>query len=310
MKKFLINSLQFCGLLMVLMISINLFQSTYNYEPPHYKMQYEAVKQDSYNGIILGTSHATHGIRPSILDETGINFYNFSLNGANSDFYIDWLSDFFFRYDKKLDYCIIAVDNYFLAGNAWRKLENDSEYIPFNAYMSLAVNPKYSLKDLITNRYPLIKHRKRIVKSLQLNKGDSNYIIKEFDRGFIPYEIPVNESYYQRDNRNDVKITSEQKMAFLKLINLISTECRNIIFVMPPEYDIEKSEFQSLNLFMNEISANRKIPFFNFNDDLSNPDFSVMENFSDRVHMNSRGSELFSRELQTVIKNYITESTN
>lgn len=152
--------------LLIIFISINIFQSHFNDDYPHYKLQYSETTNitSSYNGIIIGTSHATHSIRPSYLDSTGISFYNLSLNGSNPEFYLNWYSEIFEKYHPKIKYCIISVDNYFIANKGYRELEQDSEYFPIGTTVDLFFSNKNINKTaLFLNSFPALKYRTRVI---------------------------------------------------------------------------------------------------------------------------------------------------
>ena len=161
MKLFLDKIAIIIGILIILFISVDLFQTHYNNYPQHYKLQYDeiATKKDSFDGIIIGTSHATHSIMPSILDKTGIRFYNFALNGANPIFYSFWFKEVYLKSFKMPKYCIFQID-YFMFHNlsVSRVFEQDAEYFPFKTFLSCLCNvSKYNTKELLMSHPEISK---------------------------------------------------------------------------------------------------------------------------------------------------------
>src|SRR6185295_4731084 len=77
MKKFLRELVIIFAVILLLAIIIN-YRFGKNYYN-HYELQYKELvtPKKKIDGIILGTSHGTHGIRPEVLDSLGIGFYNF-----------------------------------------------------------------------------------------------------------------------------------------------------------------------------------------------------------------------------------------
>jgi len=295
MKKYLTHLLCFAILIAFSFFLINILQKFYNTDPAHYKLQYENVisQNDNTEGIILGTSHATHAIRPTILDQTGIHFYNYALDGANPKFYFNWYNELF--KDKNPKYCIIAFD-WFMFDDSWlwRNFEQDSEYFPFNVfYKLLRKTDKFNIEDLIVNRFPFIKYKKNIISSLKLKKGDIRFNPIDYDRGFIPFNIPFDSANYKSNLK--YKINKSQLKIFKFLVAQMYTEGIEIIFVMIPEFGIKKNEYlkmQSIKI-INEISQKYNIPILNFNTTLRS---SINENifdFSDWGHMNKKGSIIF-----------------
>ena len=292
------------------LVGMNTFQSYYNKEYPHYKLQYEelANKNSSYKGIIIGTSHATHAIQPSVLDKTGIQFYNFSLNGSNPEFYLNWYKELFNKHHSEVKYCIISVDNYFFKGDAWRMFEQDVAFFPKTTFRELMLdgNKEYDRKRLFFNYFPVFKYRTQLGASLQFRKGDSHFLVEKYDRGFIPFETPFKQKYFLREERKDNLITIKQKELFVELVDQFVNEGIDVLFVMPPEYDLSFKEYRSLQLFMQEMSIKYRVPFFDFNGALSSNALNSIENFSDKSHMNEQGSQVFSEVLAKEIQEYYT----
>lgn len=307
MKLFIQNGLIFFLILLGIFGSINIFQSTYNDEPIHYSLQYHETtnKTSKYNGIIIGTSHATHSIQPSLLDNTGINFYNLALNGSSPEFYINWYTELFLKYHPRVDYCIISVDNFFFSSFSWRMFEQDSEFFPRSSLIKFLLSKnKYDKSLLFLNSIPAFKYRNRFKASLKLQTGDPIYNKSEYDRGFIPYEIAYNQKLFTRDENIDNQLSELQQNSFIKLIELLQSENVKIIIVMPPEYSLDLGEYSSLKKFISQVSLNNNIPFYDFNSEYSDPELHKIDYFSDKAHMNMKGSTQFSKKLSAVIINH------
>lgn len=97
----------------------------------HYYGQFYEMYENMYNAdtIIIGTSHAAHGVNPMYLEEeiTDRSFYNFGLNGSNPSYYVDW-----FKLFEKAEYpqpktVIFCVDWFmFDSGWLWRRIDFDT----------------------------------------------------------------------------------------------------------------------------------------------------------------------------------------
>jgi hypothetical protein len=95
-----------------------------------YGQFYELYQQDvSADVIILGTSHATHGINPKYLEEqnTGHKFFNFALNGSNPTYYYEWYTKLFKESGYPKPKLIIMCVDWFMFDDSWlwRRLSND-----------------------------------------------------------------------------------------------------------------------------------------------------------------------------------------
>src|ERR1035437_5879156 len=121
MKLFLFRFCSFLIVITIIGISINIFQSRYNNSQVHYKLKYNAINNSStpFNAIIIGSSHSAHSIKPSLLSNSNISYYNFALNGANPKFYSDWYLKLFRKKHPSPKYCIIGIDWFMFDGNGF-----------------------------------------------------------------------------------------------------------------------------------------------------------------------------------------------
>jgi len=309
LKVFYIDFLKFIILTILIFFVLNKFQGFYNNEPSHYKLQYKEVFAPKAKtvGIIIGTSHHSHSIMPSLLDSSGIKFYNFSLNGSSPGFYLDWLQEILIKYHGVPTYCVVGID-WFMFDKNWvtRSFEQDAEYYPNDFFIKklFGIN-EFDTYSLLVNRFPAIKFRSEILKSLQLQAGDSLYPIAEYDRGFIPFYLPYAPWSFKVPKK--AAIFNSEVENFEKLISTFTRLKIKIVFVMSPEYGISPSAYgkmKSLQI-VEQISAKHKIKFLNFNTSLRSEINDSTGNFSDWGHMNKKGSTLFSKKLCLALKKEI-----
>ncbi|MDA3886893.1 MAG: hypothetical protein PF638_14995 [Candidatus Delongbacteria bacterium] len=301
MKKFISDILRFSLLIIAVFIGINYILKYNNLDPPHYSLQYDEVvnKIVEANAIILGTSHATHSIRPSLLDNSHYKFYNFALNGSNSTYYLNWYRKYFSIEYPKPKLCIISVD-WFLFDEKWlwRDFEKDSEYFPSKLFLSLLMgDSKLNKKELLLNRFPFFKYRE------SSNKQNSKFFLEDFDKGFIPFYRPFNLANFTLSQKPNsiVNLSLVEIANFKKLIQILLSDKINLIFVMTPEYGLTKEDYknsESLD-FIYTVSKKYNIPFINFNTTHKNSAISDnVENFTDWGHMSKIGSIKFSKLLK------------
>jgi hypothetical protein len=111
---------------------------------PHYALQYREVFDPKVkaNVIILGASHATHGINPKYLEDDRLRVYNFSLNGASPSFNLKWYKKIFQPRYPPPQYVIYGVHwGMFDEGLLQRKIEQDSKYYPLR-FLSICLNQR------------------------------------------------------------------------------------------------------------------------------------------------------------------------
>jgi len=306
MKKFITNI--FCFFIILLFIAIMIDYRLEKNINTHSELQYIETTNPNKNAdfIILGTSLAAHGIRPEILDSIGIKSYNFSLNGSNPQFYINWYKNIFSKYYKKPKYCLIEVAWFLFDDNRlWRRYEQDSEYFPYNVYISNLLDfERYNSIQLILNRYPFVKHKYiKDLKYLFMKKDDFPFVMTKFNDGFVPYE--PNKSKIEKKSFKHKSNRVNQKY-FEELINILLNDGIKLIFISVPEYGT-KEDYQKLKEFdiFNKIARKHSIPFFNYNIEKRTFINDKKKFYSDLQHLNSNGSIEFSKILKEDLKIYL-----
>ncbi len=299
MEKFIKYVLFFTFIILVFASVINFAVGRRNKEPAHYKLQYEELvnSKNACNFLILGTSHATHGIRPSFLNLPEMSVYNFALNGSNPEFYFNWYNEIFKKTYQKPEYIIFCFGWYIFEEQwLWRKYEQDAEYFPCYVFINNLINFKrFDTKILLLNRFPFIKHKK-IADLLHIitNKPDMVMPVCDYDRGFIPSE---NNGPYKLKS-TEIRISLKQKKYFEKLIGMLVNDGIKLIFVSVPEYDIHYSDSQLKSFDICKKNANKfSIPILNYNIEKRSDLNQQRKYFSDWGHLNSKGSIEFSKVL-------------
>lgn len=317
MKRFFGNILIIFGVFAAFLALVNQLQGTYNHDPSHYRLQYQEAQigAKQYEGIIMGTSHCTHAIVPSILDKSGIQFYNFALNGSNPEFYYNWYNRVFLQNNNKQNYCILGIDWFiFDKERLWRELAQDSEYFKEDLFHTLALSKEYAT--VVSNRFPAFKYRKGVFSSLVLKKGNKSFPLEKYDRGYIPYTTSFDSSSFKV--KTEVKIDTSRLIYFTKLVAQLHEKKVNIIFVMTPEYGIPSEEYKKMKSLqlVNKIAKEFNISFLNFNTSLRSDFNENMLYFSDWGHLSEEGSRVFSQKLSNEIaslveaKAYDSKGTN
>jgi hypothetical protein len=266
---------------------------------PHYPLQYGEVFHPKVNAnvVILGASHATHGINPKYLESDQYNVFNFALNGAPPTFNLEWYEKIFRCYYKKPRYVIYSVhwgmfDDHILR----RQFEQDSPYFPFRFFIQEMCNFK-KLKMLLLNRFALFRQRKQLLPRLLKKERREMFVVSKYYKGFIPYEITRNlsreEVIYPKNNASQID-------AFLKLLDAFERDNIKVIFVQVPGYHPGYEPVRVLEnvRLLKQMADERKIPFLDY--DLERVSAINYESgyFSDVGHLNEKGSETFSELLK------------
>ena len=302
MKRFLKQVCLFCAVIIAIVLSLNTFQKRFNNEPPHYRLQYIETTntQNQFNGVIIGSSQATHGIRPSILDSTHVDYYNLALNGSSPKFYLKWIDNLFKEYHPKIDCWIVSTDPYFFSGDGWRNFEQDSEFFPLKDFYKMLFKKTLNQESLVSNKLPLIKYRKRILNSFESNQGIWDFNINDYDKGYIT--LNRTDSVDLNLTRKSKRIiTDDVKAKYVELIDSLSAIGGEIIIIIPPEYNLSPGNYIYQKDFLELLSKKRGISLYDFNDEVYKEKLQVAENFVDFNHLSGKGSKLFSSILMEVL---------
>ena len=268
---------------------------------PHVPLQYDEVFHPKVNAdvIILGASHATHGINPKCLESGHLRIYNFALNGANPSFHLEWYRKIFQRYYKKPSHVIYGVhwamfDSHILK----RQLELDSKFFPLHFFIK-EMKDLRTLKPLLLNRFSFMRERKQLLPRLMRlfrKKGREVCPRSEYYRGYIPFET-------KRDLGKEVvnpKVEELQWRAFEELLNEFERGGIKVIFVQVPSYlyGFDSPAIAENTRILREMAEKRKIPFLDYQMERVSSINTNDALFSDSAHLNGKGSEAFSKLLK------------
>lgn len=268
------------------------------------RQQYEEAFHPKVNAdiIIMGASHAAHGINPKYLEKDGLKVFNFGQDGAGPTFFLKWYRKIFQRYYKKPETVIFGVHwVMFESHTLQRQLEHDSNYFP-RYFLFEEFHDFKEMKMLILNRLAFIRERKkmpyRLVRLFRKERRRFAHISSKYYNGFIPYE---------RKGRLDKKKGSKPKNdkaqieAFKALLDDFEKNHIQVILVSIPGYlpsrDLDNIQ-ESMDL-IHQIAEERSLPFLDYETQRitglnTNPNL-----FSDWVHLNGKGSDAFSELLKS-----------
>ncbi|MFY0591957.1 hypothetical protein [Roseivirga sp.] len=306
MKKFVRHILIFIALFASIFAGLNIYQASRPYEPKHFHKKYAELfnaksSPDKVNGIIIGNSTVAYSLVPSILDATGVRYYNFGYGRAGLNFYEDWFEHIFSEYDQQVTHCIISVDRFFFSTNNGRVLEQDAEYMPLTALSDLMTADGLNATSLFLNQFHAFKYRKKLFNTLFESKGAVYFQLDKYDRGYIPFNRPFDANNV-RAQRNYFKLSEETQASFENLLKNLQNAGIQVKMVMPPEYNFDSDKNSILLNYLDHISQEMKVPFYNFNGVYAHESFLDVNNLSDSRHMNEKGSKLLSQLLVEAIK--------
>jgi hypothetical protein len=266
---------------------------------PHYALQYSEVFHPEVNAnmIILGASHATHGINPRYLENDHLRVFNFSLNGAGPSFNLKWYRKIFQpNYPKPL-YVIYGVHwGMFDEDVLKRTFEQDIKYFS-NQSISYEFSDLEALKTLLLNRFAFIRERKQLPDRL-FGRHWEIFPLSRYYNGFIPYERRGG-----LDRKRDIqpKNSRAQISAFEELLDEFKKDRIQTIFVQIPGYLPARHDANILEgmQLLHKIAQDRKILFLDYDTKKITNINTDPSMFSDWLHLNEKGSDAFSKLLKS-----------
>jgi hypothetical protein len=280
----------------------------YNAEPIHYSLQYREAyaRHSAYDGIIFGSSHGIHAFRPSLLDTTGIAFFNYSFNAAGPGYYAKWLPNIYLKYHNYPKYLVYAVDYFmFDRGRLWRHFEDDGEYFSRSDYLSILFSAgNYDREILLLSRPVIFRGGKAFFSHGFNNPNRTEYPVNEYDRGFVPYDIPYDAERWQPISLSTIKDDELLKKDFEDIIRDFLNHEVKVWFVSTPEYGTDSSFYKGSSSFrfISQLSGKYGIPFYNFNTSLRSSFNDSITNFADWGHLSRQGSITFSQRFSAILK--------
>ncbi len=288
----------FLFILVAILFLMNLWMDREVY--PHFPLQYEeafhpAVRADV---IIMGASHATHGVNPRYLETDGIKVFNFAFNGASPAFNLNWYKKVF-QPNYPRPACVVYGVHWVMFDGQYlrRRLEQDSKYFPLRFFLEEFRDLK-TLGTLVLNRFAFIRERRQIVPRIFKKKQRAEvYPVSRYYQGYIPFET-------QRDlDKKDLanaKIDPDQLKAFEELLDLFKQEGIRVIFVEIPDYipGRDTATIEKNMQLIGRIARERDIPFLNYETDKVTQINYARDCYVDWAHLNGKGSEAFSKMLR------------
>jgi hypothetical protein len=252
--------------------------------------------------IIIGASHAAHGINPKYLEKDDLKVFNFGQDGAGPYFFLKWYRKIFQRYYRKPETVIFGVHwVMFESHTLQRQFEHDSNFFP-HYFLFEELHDFKGMKTLILNQFAFIRERKtlpnRLVRLFEKRRRMGPKNLAQYYNGFVPYERKgrLDKKKGTKPKNDEVQIN-----AFRELLDDFKKDNIQVILVNIPGYlpARDPDNIQESIALIHKIAEEKGIPFLDYEmeriTDL-NTDPSL---FSDWVHLNGKGSDAFTKLLKS-----------
>lgn len=252
-------------------------------------LAFSTVVEQEYDTIVLGNSHASFGVDPSVFKSRVYNFSHVN-DSYNQCFYkLDYLD----RKDK-LPKVVILIIDYFQFG-----VFSDSRNYAYQNYF-----PAEYLSDYPKKNYTAL-HLWNQLNPLKLNKLQFGTKVRTNKDGF---QIKLGQRYtgdskVRKMEWNNVQISYFNKIAEFCLENKI----RLYLFMQPIQSkelsQYTKSELDQFDAHIKTVlSSNNQVYFYNYSNRVLPSEY-----YSDNTHLNPFGAQAFSLLIDSTLSSEIRE---
>lgn len=308
MRRFVIKSLLIFLTVILLMIIADYYISE-NLKESHSPPGEIEVWNDIYNKkidadiAIYGSSRAWKHISPKIIEDSlNLKVYNFGIDGHN--FWLQYLRNKeYLKHNKHPNLIILAVDVFSLAKR--KDLYQLNQFLPYMLWNNnfKKFTSSYSGFDYEDYYIPFIRYYGQL-KGLKLNSSKTNnesYRYKGYKGMEIKWSTDLEKAKLKM-NHYAIDINSNSINLFEQFLLECKSDKIRVILVYTPEY-IEGQKFvknrQGIIDIFNDFSTKYNLLFLNYsNDEIC----KKKEYFYNALHLNKKGSELFTSKLSHDIK--------
>jgi len=274
------------------------------------------VWSDIYNGdidadaVILGNSRAWSQYNPHILDSiVGLNFYNLGIDAHGIIYHIIRYKTLI-RYNPKPKYIIQNVDFItFRVNESGYEREQFFPYFFDDTLISMvAIDKKYSFVD---RKIPIVRYfgyRSAIYIGFR-----SFFGYRDFSDGNLYKGFRANNNYWDGNKLNEIQPNQSFGLekadeAFIIFESFLK-ECRKenikVVMVQSPIYIEAKNKVKEIDKTSEKLAylaLKYNIEFIDYTNDSICSDTSYFKN---AIHLNKKGSKLFSEKLACDLKDII-----
>lgn len=290
--------LLFLLILVAILFLMNLWMDRETY--PHFALQYGEAFAPKIRAdvIIMGASHATHGVHPRYLETDRVKVFNFAFNGASPVFNLNWYRKVFQPNHPRPSCVIYGVhwvmfDSQFLQ----RRFEQDSKYFPLKFFLGEFGDVR-TLNTLVLNRFAFIRERRQIMPRIFKKKQPKDvYPVSRYYHGYIPFETRRD---LDKPDLANPRIEPGQVKAFEELLDEFRRDGVRVVFVQIPDYipGRRSSTMEGSMNLIKRIAGERGIPLFDYETGKVTEINYNRDYYVDWAHLNGKGSEAFSRVLR------------
>ncbi len=243
--------------------------------------------------VILGTSHAAHGVHPLQLEGPDRKVYNFAFGGADPLFYERWYELFQHSYPRPK--VVLYGADWFVYRNTpflFRHFEHDSDLFPVEVLVEQAWRSDTRQQDFWLNRFVLFQHRQDLGLLLWPRYGHHCAPLEDSYHGYCPALCPT-----VKPGPVTAPLNPRRRQAFVALLRRMRAQGSRVILFQAPELLAEREIEADYQKELEGLASQLELPFLNFNTRLRSELNQDPTLYTDWGHLNPKGVERFSRRL-------------
>lgn len=316
MRKFLLRTALFCALPLPLLFALNhivdhgLRQSNNSLFTEWNDIYSSRINADM---LVVGASRAWVHISPAILDSVlHLNSYNIGIDGYPFEMqYVRFKA--YMQHNKKPKYVLHSIE--FSTFDSRLDLYQYQQFLPYlDDSLIAGVTSKMKGLGIMEYYFPLFKYNNEfglISEGIRNYFGLSSPVPREKYKGYQGAKKDWDNTFNNFITKNPQGIKQGVDNSTVKLFEEYLAYCKQediqVIFVFTPQYHkllpYLQNASQILAIF-DRLSNKYDIPIYNYLDD------SICyskANFYNSLHMNAKGSEMFSKKLAADIRQAVNQ---
>lgn len=262
---------------------------------PYRRVTY-SLEESTEDILVFGSSLAHHNFIPSLITEmTGLSCYNTGRDGADIYYYSALQQGIFKRYTPKIILMNINLNELLNKKDSLQRLSYLLPYYETHEEIRPIIEQRSRFEKikLLSNIYPF--------NSAMLTIAKYNVVHDKDDKGYIPLNTSVSEREMADALRVEPVATTTNAEIDSTLVFVFETFIQNctetpteLIIVFSPTYKLYPHENEMFQLIQS-IAGKHEIALWDYSQD------STFTNrhgfFTDRMHLNHRGAQLFSEQI-------------
>lgn len=249
--------------------------------------------------LVLGSSRASRHYNPDVM-QVAMNrtVYNAGQKGNHIFYHYGILKGALKRYKPQVIVLDVLYDEFKPVQDSYDRLSVFLPYHDTHPELEELINLRSPFEPvkLVSKVYP---YNSLILPVLNGNLGFDKIREPEI-KGYLPIDAVMVDSVKKKSERIEYELDSLKLQTFGKIISTCKNEGIRLFVVFSPAYLENIGNNYSVSI-ARKIASEQGVPFLDFSG--AEPFTSDKKLFSDNVHLNARGADIFSRQVADSIAN-------